>query len=401
MKKLLALLALLIPAPLFGQTAFAIDELLPVELVQESPDSASFEARWYYTPNQNWTVEYQYEVTRSTGEMMFSGQTAAQMFPFVLPREEADVQYSFRVRVMRLAPSARNGPWSGDTFAVPARDVEMIYALAAPSDTPQIIPHDPVFAIDKGTLWMEFTPDRVTDRQGLFCKDASGYGTGGHLCIAIVNGQIEARIQDDSTTLAEILGGTVVDSTLNQVALEFGTVGFRLWVNGAMVASDPTNGGIANNTEALRIGANAQGAPAGSEEWNFPLVGTMEAVELYNGVYDFSGRWGDVPLPPPGPVDSLTVIRVASMRVWNHISDDPSNLTTATIQYLLPPAGYRYVDYRLNPPQKERLMYEVWMDGAQVGWAADADHGIGDCSLMPGGECENGEIIPVRPFRYS
>lgn len=393
MKKitLVAALLALLPAPLFGQ-AWALD-LEPVEMVQESPDSATYDLVWYYSPNQNWTVEYDYEVMTTTGDMVFSGRTPDQSFRFTLPRGETDTNYSARVRVVRLAPSPRNGPWSGDTFMVPAKVTEMIYALAAPTDTPTIVPHDPSYEIAAGTLWLEFTPERLTDRQGLFCKDHNGYGTGGHFCIAIDNGQIEARIQSDSVSY-QILAGTVVDSTLNQVAVEFGdNVGFRLWVNGVMVGSDPYTGGLVGNVEAIRIGALAQNEPPGSVTWYAPLVGTMEAVELYNGVYDFSGRWGDVPIPPPGPVDSLNVIRVGFLRVYKN-SD-----STAFLQYFLPPGGYRYVDARIG--QTERLMYEIWHNGQRIGYKADADYGIGDCSLMPGGECANGEVIPVRPFRYS
>ena len=391
-----AILAMLVPSVLQGQAAFAIDRLEPVALVQESPDSATYEAQWFYTPNVNWTVEYGYEVADRTGTLVYEGTTPDKTFGFVLPRGTADALYTFSVRVMRTAPSPRNGPWSGDTFTVPARAVEALYAHAAPTTTPQIVPHDPAFQIPQGTIWLEFTPNRVTDRQGLFCKDASGYGTGGHLCIAMMENQIEVRIQDDTTSYT-LLGGEVVDSTLNQAAVVFGSGGIQLWVNTALVANDPFNGGIEGNLESIRIGASAQSATAGTDEWNFPLDGTMENVELYNGVYDFSSRWGDVPIPPPGPVDSLTVIRVAGMRVWRN----PNHLDSATIQYYLAPANYRYVDYRLDPPQKARLMYEVWVDGSQLGYAVDADRGVADCSLVIGGECENGEATPVRPFRYS
>jgi len=388
-----ALLAMLIPTALHGQRAFAL-ELEPVEVIQESPDSATYEARWYYTPNQNWTVAYDYEVASTTGDIMFSGQTPDQTFSFVLPRADVDAQYSFRVRVARLAPSARNGPWSGDTFTVPARAVEAVYANATPTTAPYVVPHEPAFAMDKGTVWLEFTPDRLTDRQGLFCKDASGYGTGGHFCVTLDNGQIEVRIQDDTASYT-LLGGVIVDSTLNQLAVVFGDNGIRLYTNTVLVASDPYNGGIAGNVESIRIGAGAQGAQSGTDEWDNPLVGTIENVEFYNGVYDFSQRWGDVPIPPPGPVDSVTVIRVANMRVWR----DANDLSKVAIQYQLPPAGYRYVDYRLDPPQKESLSYEVWVDGQRAGYTVDASGGVMDCSLMPGGECENGEVIPVRPFR--
>ena len=393
-----ALLAMLVPTALQGQAAFALDGLDPVEMIQESPDSATFEARWYYTPNQNWTVEYDYEVATTGGTMVFSGQTAAQTFQFTLPRAEADAQYSFRVRVMRLAPSPRNGPWSGDTFTVPAKVTAMIYALAAPTDTPYIVQDDPIFHIPQGTIWIEFTPDRVTDRQGLYSKDGSGYGTGGHFSLLIENGALNLRMQSDTATEVNITGGVVVDSVLNQAAVVFGSNGAQLWVNGALVASDPYNGGLEENTDYAAIGALTWdvGGNAGTP-WQSPLSGTVHAFEMYDGVYDFSGRWGDVPLPPPGPVDSLEVIQVGFMRVWR----DANDLNDVAIQYSLPPAGYRHIDYRLNPPEKERLMYEVWIDGQQAGYAVDADHGIRDCSLMPGGECVDGESIPVRPFRYS
>lgn len=383
-----AMLALLIPAALQGQ-AYALDDL-DLEMVQESPDSATYDLRVYYTPNQNWTVAYDYEISSSTGDMVFSGQMTEQTFRFTLPRADADAQYSARVRVARLAPSPRNGPWAGDTFTVPARAVEAVYANATPTTAPYVVPHEPAFAMDKGTVWLEFTPDRITDRQGLFCKDANGYVTGGHLCITLVNGQIELRMQSDTTTEVEVFAGTVVDSTLNQLAVVFGDNGIRLYVNTVLVASDPYNGGIATNEESIRIGASSQNAFTGTDDWSAPLVGTMNNVEFYNGVYDFSQRWGDVPIPPPGPVDSMSVIRVSTRRVWNN----PDDLTVAHIQYQLPPATYRHVDYRLSPPMTETYMYEVLVDGQQAGYLMDASYGVAECWLA--GE---GEVCPIRPFR--
>lgn len=388
MKKLLTLLALLIPAPLFGQAW--VPEIEPVRMVQESPDSATYEFVWHYTPQPNWTVEYDYEIATTTGDMIFSGRTPDQVFRFTLPRGDADAQYSARMRVYRVSPSSRAGPWAGDTFVVPARTVEAVYASAGPTTAPAVVPHEPAFVMDKGTVWLEFTPERVTDRQGLWCKDASGYGNGGHLCVVTQGGQIEARIQSADSVSYTLLGGTVVDSTLNQVAVVFGDNGIRLYVNTLLVANDPYNGGLAGNTESIRIGASSQNSIAGEDTWTFPLVGTMDNVEFYNGVYDFSQRWGDVPIPPPGPVDSLSVIRVASMRVWN----DPDSLTLAHIQYQLPPATYRYVDYRLDPPQTETYMYELWADGQKIGYSADASYGVTECWLA--GE---GEVCPIRPFR--
>jgi hypothetical protein len=207
-------------------------------------------------------------------------------------------------------------------------------------------------------------------------------------------GRIRARLQDDSTSY-EIVGGTVVDSVLNQAAFVFGDNGMQLWLNGVLVGSNPYTGGLENNTRDFAVGALTWDVNATSPPWASPLSGTMEAVEIYNGFYNFSDRWGDVPIPPPGPVDSLEVIRVSSLRVWT----DPDSPRVALLQYHLAPGGYRYVNVPLG--QTERLMYELYRNGQKVGYSADADGGVYDCSLMPGGECVNGELIPVRPFRYS
>jgi hypothetical protein len=128
----------------------------------------------------------------------------------------------------------------------------------------------------------------------------------------------------------------------------------------------------------------------------------MHTTELYDGVYDFSGRWEEPPIVPPPPVcdTCVEVIRVSWLRMLKLIrTEGPDGVIVDSgtfVSYGLPPAGYRNIDYRLDPPQTERLMYEVWSGGQQIGYALDADHGIHNCEGL-----DNGEVCPVRPFRPS
>ncbi len=80
-----------------------------------------------------------------------------------------------------------------------------------------------------------------------------------------------------------------------------------MYVNGTLVATSVYNGGISGNTETIVIGAESSNDQPGESIFQLPIDGSIEVVEFYRGFYDFSGRWGEIPLPPPGPVDSIKV----------------------------------------------------------------------------------------------
>ena len=147
------------------------------------------------------------------------------------------------------------------------------------------------------------------------------------------DGAVTLRIQSDTASVVNIQGGQLVQGDLNQIAVEYGTGGANLWVNGVIVASDPNEGSTQGNLEDLVIGASAQNdqsLPGEPKTYQLPFDGTIR-TEWYDGDYDFSDRWQDsIPLPPPPPVDSL-VIEVASIHsigvhntpndaVWMHIT---------------------------------------------------------------------------------
>jgi hypothetical protein len=90
---------------------------------------------------------------------------------------------------------------------------------------------------------------------------------------------------------------------------------------------------------------------------------------------------------PPGPVDSLAV-QVAWRRIWT----DPGDQQHAHLQYGLPPATYREINY----PQglQESFMYEVLLDGELTTYKYDASYGVAECDFAG-----SQEVCPVRPFR--
>ncbi|MCW5698867.1 MAG: hypothetical protein KIT00_03385, partial [Rhodospirillales bacterium] len=61
-----------------------------------------------------------------------------------------------------------------------------------------LVPHDDAFLLDEGAVHLWFNADDLSGRQGLFSKDASGFGAGGHLSVYLQGDDLVVRLQ--STT---------------------------------------------------------------------------------------------------------------------------------------------------------------------------------------------------------
>lgn len=398
MKKLLSLFV-----PLLVVAAAAPGTRLLIEL-QET--TATMQATWTYDFPASDTISFVWWVeNEATGAEVVRDTTPdLQTEQWQHARTATDDAYLFNLEVFKIVnetwiPSGR--PYM-ERYVIPARAPFVLVAETTETTRPDSIPNDPSQQLAEGTIWLEFTPNVVTGEQGLWAKDFNGYENGGHFSLWMSGSTVYWRIQDDSTSYQHQRTG-VVAGQRNQIAVEFGPDGFKGWLNGEQAFSDPYTGGFIGNQNAIVVGAMSQS----TEPWVNALDGTMHTTELYDGKYDFSGRWDDPPIPPPDTIPPppvcdtcVNVIQVAWMRVvrtrrWE--GPDSTLTDSATyIQFNLPPAGYRNVDYRLDPPQTERLMYEVWIDDQQVGYAADADYGIHDCEGVA-----NQEVCPVRPFRSS
>lgn len=378
LKILLSSLLLFLVAPLSSSLRILID-------LQET--TATMQAVWTYDFPVGDSISFIWGVTEeATGvEVERDTTTLFETREWQHTRTTADVAYLFTIDAYKSTeigwiPSGR--PVT-ERYIIPARAPWVLVASSIETTAPDSIPHDPSQEIAEGTLWLDFTPNTLSGRQGLWSKDYNGYQTGGHLTVTLENDSIRFRIQSDIATYQQIVPN-VVAGQRNQAAVTFGPSGFNAWLNGTQVMANAWIGGTEGNQNAIVVGANSQA----EEPWTHPLDGTMHFTELYDGLYDFSHRWGPPPIVPPPPVcdTCVNVIRLAMARTFTDAEGQK------WFQMLLAPATYRDVDYRIG--QTETFMYEVWFEGVKQGYSVDADWGVVECWLA-----EDGEVCPVRPFR--
>jgi hypothetical protein len=294
---------------LLGSFIFAAETLRLVIDLQET--QATVTARWHYSPPPDYETWYEYVVVNeASADTVVRDSTALQEAQVVLQRVETDIVYRFGVRVWveDALGGTNHSDWFDERFLVPARPDAILLAKRDFVTSPTIIPYDPAFEQPDGTLWLEFeTTADVQTNQGLWSRDANGYEGGGHLSVWIESGSVLARIQSDSTSYQ--LQWPVVANATNQVAVEFGAAGFNFHVNGALAMSDPYTGGTVGNANDIVVGASKQSYrdTVPDQPWTNPFQGTVRESEYYLGTYDFSGRWGLPPVPPPPPVDSMSI----------------------------------------------------------------------------------------------
>ena len=222
-------------------------------LIDLQETRATVTARWYHTPNPEYETWYDYVVVdEAASDTIMADSTSLQTTTFELQRVEVDKAYRFGVRVVvqdALGSIARSS-WQDDRLIVPAAPAAGLLAKRDMVTSPVVVPHDPAFQQERGTVWLEFqTRDDITTPQGLWSFDHTGYQNGGHLSVWVRDGSVRARIQSDTTSYQ--LQWPIVPNAINQVAVEFGSdTGFRLHVNSALAMSDPYTGGTRGNEVA-------------------------------------------------------------------------------------------------------------------------------------------------------
>lgn len=119
-----------------------------------------------------------------------------------------------------------------------------------------IIDHDPALELSSGAVEFSFTADRLTSRQGLISKDAYGFGDGGHFSVMLVDGDVVVRLQSkDDSYIIRSQNSIEVGETYH-LAVNFGSEGMSLWIDGEKIGSNDYSGGLTGNDEAVVIGAN-------------------------------------------------------------------------------------------------------------------------------------------------
>lgn len=149
-------------------------------------------------------------------------------------------------------------------------------------------PHSDAYLLNDGAVALWFNPDTTAGTQGLFAKDASGFGDGGHLSITLEGGRVRAQLQSTSASY-ELASGPVNAGQWTHVLFAFGAEGLTLYIDGVAVDSADYGGGLATtsggsgNREPVVIGADTSGADAGGVT---PLgnyfAGRIDDVRLYD-----------------------------------------------------------------------------------------------------------------------
>ncbi len=168
-------------------------------------------------------------------------------------------------------------------FPVPIYDAPGVMDFDGTAGTVLQLAPDPALNVDQGTVAFSFNASDTNGDQGLFSKDASGFGDGGHLAIYLDDNDLKARFQNASADVSFTVGG-IVAGTEYEVAATFGPSGVELWIDGALVASDGLPVDWLQNDEYLQWGGRGWGSKAGAPGFDAPFQGTISDKQIYGEV---------------------------------------------------------------------------------------------------------------------
>ncbi|NBC11429.1 MAG: hypothetical protein GVY24_06790 [Planctomycetes bacterium] len=148
------------------------------------------------------------------------------------------------------------------------------------------LPHHDDYRLDSGAVAFWFCTDDAGDDQGLFTKDALGFGEGGHLNIALIDGAVRARLSSDSAHY-DLTSAPISRGRWYHVVFCFGPDGTALYLDGGLVGSTDYVGGLTANDEPIALGGDTSNSSAGSVSgWDDPLDGRLDDVRLYDYALD-------------------------------------------------------------------------------------------------------------------
>ncbi|MEZ6087257.1 MAG: LamG-like jellyroll fold domain-containing protein [Pirellulaceae bacterium] len=156
------------------------------------------------------------------------------------------------------------------------------------------VAHSPDFLIDEGTVQLWFKTSDITQEGTLFSKDASGYGSGGHLTAEVLtNGEIQVRLQSTSSqhiVQTDNVSQAISENEWHHFAFSFGSAGMKLYIDGQLMDTNAYTGGMgtssggSGNTEALLIGAGNTFSDAGTTNTiNRYYAGEIDEFAIISG----------------------------------------------------------------------------------------------------------------------
>lgn len=149
--------------------------------------------------------------------------------------------------------------------------------------TPLVFPHAANQILEQGSLLIEFKHSDLNTIQGLFSKDATGRGLGGHFSVYIDAGFIRVQLSTDASTSSLAADGIAIDQT-NQVMVTFGPEGFHLYINGILKTSRTTFlTGLQGNEEPIVVGAlQTTSVAETAAPLRSPYKGSISKIALYS-----------------------------------------------------------------------------------------------------------------------
>lgn len=210
--------------------------------------------------NGNGTVTY-------TPNVGFSGEDT---FTYTIDDQNSGVQDTATVTV------------TVSSFPAPIIDMpgDMVFDGSSSSVIEE--PHSTALEIDQGTVNFAFTADDTSGNQGLFSKDASGFGGGGNHFVVYLNGStLTARFQNGVTDVTLTFGGIVAGQTYD-VAATFGPDGSKLYVDGNLAASAPLIMDWTQNVEYVQWGGRGWASDSGQPGFDAPFDGIISNKQIYD-----------------------------------------------------------------------------------------------------------------------
>jgi Concanavalin A-like lectin/glucanases superfamily len=217
--------------------------------------------------------------------------------------------------------------------------------------------------VESGTVELWFKTRDATDTQTLFSKDHNGFLTGGHLDIAVINRDIEVRLQSTSQSfLIDTDGGShnnlVKSDTWYHLALTFGPDGMKLYVDGELVGTNAYTGGLQGNHEPIVIGGSIRTNSNDSGNLSKltisrPFDGYIDEVAFFDVALDpsqiiLSQQYGPLGVIAPadlGTVDGTdTLVSIEGLEFV-----DPPSATTTSASALAPSTFSLAADPGLDP----------------------------------------------------
>jgi hypothetical protein len=149
------------------------------------------------------------------------------------------------------------------------------------------MPGEDLLQLQETTIVFSFKADKVSGRQGLFSRDASGFaGDGNHLSIFIQNGVLTTRMQDGDSEIRLTGAQKVTADTEYHVAVTFGDGFGTMMVNGEIVAVGGSDLTWATSPEAIQIGALGWNSKTGADGYSLPFNGEISDVAIYDKILD-------------------------------------------------------------------------------------------------------------------